>query len=506
VIFQSGMAYKDLRKMLVENYLYAVVSLPSGVFNPYSGVKTSILLMDKEVAKLRNEILFVKIDNDGYNLGAQRTAVKGSQLEEAIEVTNELAKTGELKETTIAHAVLKTEIAKNGDYNLSGGRYKHSIISDTNYEMVELSDEIIFKVISGGTPSSSVEEYWNGDINWATLVDLPSTDLITSINNTSRKITKEGLENSSAKRLPIDSIIVSTRATIGRIAINKVECSTNQGFKNIIINDFERANTVFVALMMTKLVDKMKAMATGGTFKELSASNFRILQIPLPPLSIQEEIVAEIEGYQKIIDGAKAVVDNYKPKIDIDSEWELVELGDAFEKVTKSVIPIELKVNEINYLGLDNISKGTGLLIGEVTANPKEIKSTKTLFEPTNILYGKLRPNLNKVYCSEINGICSTDIYVLKAKPGIDSKFYSYHFLSDKFNSKVLKGIKGAQLPRVGYEYFSKILIPKPPLEIQHQIVARIENEQSLVNANKQLIEIFVLNIKDRIAKVWGEK
>lgn len=77
VIFQSGTAYKDLRKMLVENYLYAVVSLPAGIFNPYSGVKTSILLMDKELSKTRTEILFVKVANDGFNLGAQRNAVKG---------------------------------------------------------------------------------------------------------------------------------------------------------------------------------------------------------------------------------------------------------------------------------------------------------------------------------------------------------------------------------------------------------------------------------------------
>src|SRR5690606_14154496 len=88
VIFQSGTAYKDLRKMLVENYLYAVVSLPASVFNPYSGVKTFILLIDKAIAKQRKEILFIKIDNDGFNLGAQRTAVKGSQLEEAISLTH----------------------------------------------------------------------------------------------------------------------------------------------------------------------------------------------------------------------------------------------------------------------------------------------------------------------------------------------------------------------------------------------------------------------------------
>lgn len=147
VIFQNGRAYKDLRKMLVDNYLYAVVSLPAGVFNPYSGVKTSILLMDRAVAKKRNDILFVKIDNDGYNLGAQRAAVKGGQLDEAIDLIKAFrnaepvghAKSGchaelvsaSVKQTqtdvqgnygTIGHAVPKTEIAANGDYNLSGER------------------------------------------------------------------------------------------------------------------------------------------------------------------------------------------------------------------------------------------------------------------------------------------------------------------------------------------------------------------------------------------------
>jgi type I restriction enzyme M protein len=148
VIFQSGTAYKALRKMLVEDYLYAVVSLPAGVFNPYSGVKTSILLMDKALARQRNEILFVKIDNDGYNLGAQRTAVKGSQLEEAIALIHsfshpELVSGSEdelLKqvqhESFIAHAVLRTEIAANGDYNLSGERYKSVEGLSTKYESV----------------------------------------------------------------------------------------------------------------------------------------------------------------------------------------------------------------------------------------------------------------------------------------------------------------------------------------------------------------------------------
>ncbi|MCB0540641.1 MAG: restriction endonuclease subunit S, partial [Bacteroidetes bacterium] len=244
---------------------------------------------------------------------------------------------------------------------------------------------------------------------------------------------------------------------------------------------------------------------TTTNISNLKFEDLNNFQIPLPPLSIQEEIVAEIEGYQKIIDGAKAVVANYKPNIDIDPDWEMVELGDAFDKITTSVIPAELEESVVNYVGLDNISQGSGELIGEVVSNPREIKSTKTVFKMNHILYGKLRPNLNKVYFSDIEGICSTDIFVLEAKAEVEPKFYAYHFLSKQFNENVMKGIKGAQLPRVGYEYFSKLIVPKPSIETQRQIVAQIEKEQTLVNANKQLIEIFEQKIKDRIAKVWGE-
>jgi len=90
IIFQSAKAYKALRKMLIEdNYLYAVASLPAGIFQPYSGVKTSILFFDRELAKKSDEILFVKIENDGFDLGAQRRETPDkNDLPKALEVLN----------------------------------------------------------------------------------------------------------------------------------------------------------------------------------------------------------------------------------------------------------------------------------------------------------------------------------------------------------------------------------------------------------------------------------
>ena len=511
IIFQSGNAYKDLRKMLVDNYLYAVVSLPAGVFNPYSGVKTSILLMDKTIAKQRKEILFIKIDNDGFGLGAQRAAVKGSQLEEAITLTHEFVKTGVINDSTIAHAVGKIEIAKNGDYNLSGERYKNLTLVNSSYELVELADETIFKVVSGGTPSSSVEEYWNGKINWATLVDLPQTDFITIIKETSRKITEKGLKDSSAKLLPKDSILVSTRATIGRIAINKVECSTNQGFKNIIITDFEKANTVFVSLMMTRLIDKMNSMATGGTFKELSTISFRSLQIPLPHLSIQEEIVAEIEGYQKIIDGAKAVVENYKPKIDIDAEWEMVELGEVCEITSSKRIFQDEYVKEgvpfYRTKEIVELSKGEEVSL-ELFISRERYNDIKKKFD----IPQKGEILLSAVGTIGVSWVINDDRefyfkdgnlvwikHIQNALPG-----YIKMALDHTFIFELSRMTFGAAYKALTIIKLKEMKIPIPPIETQKQIVAQIEKEQVLVNANKQLIEIFEQKIKDRIAKVWG--
>ncbi|MBU1781945.1 N-6 DNA methylase, partial [bacterium] len=175
IIFQSANAYKALRKMLVEGgYLYAVVSLPAGVFNPYSGVKTSILLMDKSLAKKTKDILFVKVENDGFDLGAQRRAIDKNDLPQALEILCSFChsiKSGNPDWTTnqvggdnLAHLVTKEKIAKNGEYNLSGDRYKEVVrFVNQKWLMVEIGE--ICDIFNDSTPLRSNMEYWeNGNI------------------------------------------------------------------------------------------------------------------------------------------------------------------------------------------------------------------------------------------------------------------------------------------------------------------------------------------------------
>ncbi|SFL01406.1 type I restriction enzyme M protein [Nitrosomonas aestuarii] len=260
IIFQCGKAYKQLRELLVKHYLVAVISLPAGVFNPYSGVKTSILIMGKHLAKKTDAILFAKIENDGYHLGAQRPPIDNLNL------------------------VTKAKIVENGEWNLSGERFRCNYIPKITFEIVELGDISIFAIESGGTPKSTEDSYWNGRIYWATLIDLPQQDFISQINKIERTISEVGLSNSSTKVLPVGTVVVSNRVTIGRVDIARIPLATNQGFKNIVIKDKSQAIPEFVAFMMKRIAPDMEVMATDGTFKEISKSAVATLKILLPSL------------------------------------------------------------------------------------------------------------------------------------------------------------------------------------------------------------------------------
>jgi type I restriction enzyme M protein len=519
IIFQSQTAYKQLRKMLVEEYLVAVISLPAGVFQPYSGVKTSILILDKALAKKTATIGFFKIENDGFGLGAQRREIDKNDLPQAqTEIAEYLRRVragesvepspsgrgqGEGFQPTLGLIVPKDKIAANGDYNLSGERYREGVARNHSFPLVFLGDASLFRVESGGTPKSDVEEYWGGGIPWATLVDLPTTDFISQITTTKRTISEKGLRESSAKMIPANSVVVSTRATIGRIAINRVPIATNQGFKNVVIEDSTRAVPEYVALALTKLVPTMQAWATGGTFSEISKSKFCELQIPLPPLEVQNEIVAEIEGYQKVIDGARSVLNNYRPHIPIRSDWPMMPLGDLCSLGGKITTDVDLSRP---YFGADSIESNTGKLLKTETAQSQRVNGPVYEFSGERLLYSKIRPYLNKLTVVNLSGYCSSDMYPLL--PDISKVQITYlatYMLSDTFNERIRGYYERASIPKINRSQLFETQISLPPLATQQAIVAEIEAEQALVRANRELIERFEKKIQATLARVWGE-
>ncbi len=170
IIFQSGGAYKQLRKLLVEeNYLVGVISLPGGVFNPYAGVKTSILWIDRALAKKIDKIIFLKINNDGFDLGAQRRPIEANDLPTAF--ANAMTYRNAILSGNEFHApdkdvilVDKSVLAKSGDFNLSGERYQLAQTMHSKYQITRLGD--VAEFVRGITFSKSdqLENAGNGSL------------------------------------------------------------------------------------------------------------------------------------------------------------------------------------------------------------------------------------------------------------------------------------------------------------------------------------------------------
>lgn len=512
VIFQSGTAYKDLRKLLVENFLYAVVSLPAGVFNPYSGVKTSILLMDKALAKQRNEILFVKIDNDGYNLGAQRTAVKGSQLEEAIALTHEFVASGEIPDSLFAHAVLKTAIAANGDYNLSGDRYRINEIINSDFELVPLAE--IAEISSGNSAPQHKELFENGIYPFCRTSDVGRVHLSSNFSDINDHLNENGI---NGLRLFKKGTILFPKSGASTFLNHRVCLGIDSYVSShlaTIFADELKINSLFLYHLLCTI--DARTLTNDQNYPSLKLSEIGQIQIPLPPLSIQEEIVAELEGYQKIIDGAKAIVANYKPKIDIDPDWEMVELGkhckikggNAFKSTDYVDEGVQLiRMGNVKQMFFDWENSPSYLPVNYLEDYPNYVLEKGDLLISMTGTVGK----------EDYGNVCQIDLdkkFLLNQRVGkfeihsqeLDRQYLYFVAQTDHFRKQLFAnssgGVRQANISNKGIESIS---IPFPKIETQRQIVAQIEKEQALVIGNKQLIEIFEQRIKDRIAKVWGE-
>ena len=515
IVLQSQTAYRSLRQYLIDDdLLYAVISLPAGVFNPYSGVKTSILLIDKTLAKEQDSILFVKLNNDGYDLGAQRRQIQGSEIPDVIRCIKEF-QAGAAIVSSDNVVIAKKSIIRETEYTLIGERYKEKETHTNKYPLVSLGNKELFRIESGGTPDTKKPEYWNGEIAWTTLTDLPAKDFVTFLADTERHITEAGLSSSSAKVLPPETILVSSRATIGRIALTQQPTSTNQGFKNIVVIDKNRVSPKYIAYVATSLVPHMVELASGGIFKEISKKNFSTLQIPLPPISIQHELTKEIDEYLRIIDGARQVVGNYRPFIKVNPTWEDIAVGDIYDisyGITIS-IPQNEDENGVKIISTAEVGLDGSLDLSNIRKVKFEDKYAKFVLEPNTLLFNwrNAPKHVGKTALFLKNDdqyISASFLLSLKNKDPkhIDNRFIWCALNNLRETGYFMRNARQAvNQANFNGDQLSKTVLKVPDIETQRMIMAKIEEEMTIVEQNKRLIEIYEQKIKDRIAEVWGE-
>ena len=513
IIFQSQNAYKQLRKMLVDTYLYAVVSLPAGVFNPYSGVKTSILLMDKNLSKKIDSILFVKIAHDGYDLGAQRKPIDNNDLPRALEaITNykNAVNNDELfEDTQDAHAVLKSKIADNGEYNLSGDRYNKSKTQAIgNWPMIKL--DRLCKLGRGFAFKSS--DYINEGILNFRVTNIGQNGYPDLSN--SKYLPLEFKEKYNQYLLYDDDFVIvmvgATTGKIGKITKGILPALLNQNMWRFFPN-LHMIHKNFLYL----LVKNLPLLKQGGARDYLKQSDFLQIEIPLPPLDIQKEIVAEIESYQKIVDGARQIVENWKPKITIDPTWPMVGLGEVTTEIKSGFAygKSDFNTDGIPHLRPMNIDiygnlvwKGTKYISQEVFANKTEyvLRKGDVLFNNTNSkeLVGKTCLVNEEINCGYSNHLTRIRIKKDIVNPYYLSKLLHYLWEKGVFLEKCNKWVGQAGINNTVLS--KQIKIPLPPLEVQQEIVAEIEEERKHVESSQWLIEVNEDKIREKIDEVWN--
>ncbi|MDD3887751.1 MAG: N-6 DNA methylase [Patescibacteria group bacterium] len=496
IIFNNQVAYKNLRKKLVESCLIAVVSLPQGIFIKPGGkgnVKTGVLIFDKELVKKTKDVLFVKISNDGFDLGAQRRVIDKNDLPLALGIIKRYksalknGKDFELdeEENKIAHIVAKEKIAETGDYNLTNERYKETAERiNQKYPMVELGE-----VCEMYQPKTITSKEIKSEGKYK----------VFGANGVIGYYDKYNHEDSEV-------LITCRGATCGTLNLSEPN-SWITGNAMVIKPKDDRLSKQFLFYILKQ--SNFKSVISGSAQPQITRTSLSPLEIPLPPIEIQKEIVEQIEVKQNAIDHAKAIIQNLERerryfgqslrKLE-GVEW--VELGEIFEKVSDQINP-QNNSGSVVYIGLENIESNSGNIVGEINTEMKSIRSIKNVFKESDILYGKLRPNLNKVWLSDRKGICSTDILVLrKKKEEMNPWLYTIILRSEEFNTEVLKGLKGAQLPRVSFEYLSKIKIPYLVEELQERYLSDLKNEEEAINANKKMIEIYEQKISDVLSEI----
>ena len=378
------------------------------------------------------------------------------------------------------------------------------------WEWCRLGD--IGEIIGGGTPSTSIEEYWNGEISWITPADL-SNHSDKYIAQGKRNITQLGLENSSATLIPKGGILFSTRAPIGYVVIADKPLSTNQGFKSLY--PFIDISKEFIYYFLLAEKEKIKLFASGTTFQELSASAFSKILIPLPPLAEQHRIAQKVEQLLAIVDTIEQLQEQLKDLVkqtknqvlnyaiagkltyqdpnDEPAEALLKRIGKT--TTTAADTPYEKLPKGWTWCRLGdiaNISMGQSPKGETVTRNSNGIE-----FHQGKIYFTDKYINKSPFFTSEPTKTTSNSVLLCVRAPvgevnlvnrevcigrglcaieplgniSIDFCFFWLILLKDYFN----ENSTGSTFSSISGEIIRNAFIPLPPLAEQHRIVQQIE-------------------------------
>ena len=504
IIFQSQNAHTQLRKMLVNEYLVAVVSLPPGVFNPYSGVKTSILLLDKALARRADTIGFFKVENDGFDLGAQRRPVDRNDLPRVkAEVSEYLRRMREgdgVDEYAPENGLVveKERIGADGEFNLGGERYRVSALTSSEYPIVKLGE--VAEIIAGQSPPGTS---YNSASEGA-----PFYQGKTEFGN--RYIGEAVKWTTDPRRFaePTD-ILMSVRAPVGPINLTNQRICIGRGLSAIRPNS-DRLQKLFLFHILRSLESQISGN-TGTAFASINVRDIKKIEFPLPPSAVQREIVSEIEGNQRVIDGARAVVDNWRPRIAVDPEWPVVAV--------KEVCTLNPKKSELNnidpstrvsFVPMADVREYTMHVQPSQERTISDVKASYSYFRDDDVLIARVTPCFENGKAGIATGLKngvgfgSSEFHVFRCHESISPSWLYLSLMEPKFKDAAIRNMTGTGgLQRVPRRFVEEYQIAVPTLDTQSRILAEIAEDAASVESNVALMQRLGRRIAKTIERVW---
>lgn len=495
VVPEGFLFRKDLAKvreyLLERTQLQSIISLPQGVFLPYTSVKTNIIYATKVNQKIpsknkRKDFWYFDVKNDGYSLDNHRRK---------LDATSDLSKYEEYRRLDddeademmkVGFEIIPFSKVRENFFVLVGSRYREHKISSLDYELVSLYDlekdrSIIiekgksitkvtattgsYPVIAGGQTSPYSHNVYNQE-----------ADVIT---------------------------VSASGAYSGFVwhhdyPIWASDCSVIRG-----IND-DTVSTKYLYYILKGKQNNIYTMQHGTGQPHVYPDDLRTIIIPLPSIDEQLKIVNELDGYQKIIDGARAVVKNYKPSFKIHETWETKELSEVCS-FQYGYTNTALNDGDTRFIRITDINKDGTLSNNNIKYTNLNDDNKKYLLEKDDLLVARIGATYGKtlLYSSEEDAVFASYLIRLRLDKSILPKYYFYFSQHNSYWEQAKDLVTGGAQPQFNSNTIKLIKLPIPDLEEQKRIVDKIEAEQALIEPSKQLIEVFTKKIKDRISDIF---
>ena len=345
-------------------------------------------------------------------------------------------------------------------------------------------------VIGGGTPDTTVKSYWDGGIQWFTPSEIGKNKFVDA---SLRTITEEGLNNSSAKLLPPNTILLSSRATIGECSLSLRECATNQGFQSLVS---KKCNVDFLYyLIQTKKIDLIRK-SCGSTFLEISANEVRKIQVSVPSDVEQQKIAGLLSLIDKRIATQNKIIEKLETLIK-----GIVELSFNHAATSDTLGCHITQISQRNKNGKDlpvlSVSNKHGfveqseqfedrIIASDDKSNYKIVSINDFAFNPARINVGSIA-RLKDKEC----GIVSPMYICFRTSKNILPEYLELFFKTVTFSSEVVKRLEGSVRLCLSYESLCEIVIPVISIKEQQSLVKMATAFYSKLDVEKSFLRSY---------------